>query len=144
MADRTRLVEKSGSIVSSLSGTLSLLGGYQVCHNICLGLIAVLSLVGISLVGMPLLFLTKVALPFWIVAAFLFIVSLLLYLKGRCLPRNLLLLNGGIVIAGVPFNSLENVLVYFWLLGGAMVLLSIVLFFKDKIARRQKKNHQMA
>ena len=92
------------NLTSSTSGVMGFLGGYQVCHNVCLGIIALLSIIGITLVGMPLLFLTKVAVPFWIAAFSLFLISLFFYLKSRCLSRNLLLFNGGIIIAGVPFN----------------------------------------
>ena len=60
------ITEKAATLSSSFSGALSFLGGYQVCHNVCLGIIALLSLIGITIVGMPLLFLTKVAIPFWI------------------------------------------------------------------------------
>ncbi len=126
---------KAITFTSSVSGVMGFLGGYQVCHNICLGIIALLSIIGITLVGMPLLFLTKVAIPFWIIASFLFIVSLLFYLKSKCISKNLLLLNGGIIIAAVPFNSLKNFLIFFWIIGGSIVLISIVLFIKDKMTK---------
>ena len=132
--------EKSLSISSSVSGVMGFLGGYQVCHNLCLGIIALLSIIGITLVGMPLLFLTKVAIPFWIAAAFLFIISLLFYLKSRCLSRNLLLFNGGIIIAGVPFNSLKNFLVFFWIMGGSIILISITLFIKDRMMKNKNRS----
>ena len=132
--------EKSLSISSSVSGVMGFLGGYQVCHNLCLGIIALLSIIGITLVGMPLLFLTKVAIPFWIAAAFLFIISLLFYLKSRCLSRNLLLFNGGIIIAGVPFNSMKNFLVFFWIIGGSIILISITLFIKDRMMKNKNRS----
>ena len=71
---------KALTVTSSVSGVMGFLGGYQVCHNICLGIIALLSIIGITLVGMPLLFLTKVAVPFWIAATFLFVISLIFLL----------------------------------------------------------------
>ena len=126
---------KALTVTSSVSGVMGFLGGYQVCHNICLGVIALLSIIGITLVGMPLLFLTKVAIPFWTIASFLFIISLFFYLKSKCLSRNLLLFNGGIIIAGVPFNPLKDFLVFFWIIGGSIVLVSIVLFIKDKMVK---------
>jgi len=127
---------KAASISSSVSEVMSFLGGYQVCHNICLGIIALLSLIGITLVGMPLLFLTKVAVPFWIAAFFLLLVSLGFYLRSKCLSKNLLLLNGGIIIAAVPFRALERFFPIFWIIGGTFVLISIVLFIRDKQEKR--------
>lgn len=125
------------TVTSSVSGAMGFLGGYQVCHNICLGIIALLSIIGITLVGMPLLFLTKVAIPFWIIASLLFVLSLLFYLKSKCVSRNLLLLNGGIIIAGVPFNSLKNFTPLFWITGGSLILISIILFIKDKTVKEK-------
>lgn len=135
MGIKSLIKAKVASISSSVSGVMGFLGGYQVCHNICLGIIALLSIIGITLVGMPLLFLTKVAIPFWIIASFLFIISLLFYLKSKCISRNLLLFNGGIIIAGVPFNALKDFLVFFWIVGGTIVLISVVLFIKDKMIK---------
>ena len=130
------LKEKAASFSSSVSGALSFLGGYQVCHNICLGIIAMLSLIGITVVGMPLLFLQKVAIPFWILAVFLFIIALLLYFKKRCISKNLLTLNAGIIIAGIPFKAVESYLLIFWIIGGTLVVLSLLLYIKGKIAKK--------
>lgn len=132
---KSALKAKAASISSSVSGVMGFLGGYQVCHNICLGIIALLSIIGITLVGMPLLFLTKVAIPFWIAAFFLFLISLSFYIKSRCISRNLLLFNGGIIIAGVPFNALKDFLIFFWIIGGTIVLTSVVLFIKDRVIK---------
>ncbi len=136
MKNKEKAIGKTGSIVSSISGTMGFLGGYQVCHNVCLGIIALLSLIGITLVGMPLLFLTKVAIPFWIAAFFLFFISLFFYFRSKCISKNLLLFNGGIIIAGVPFNFLNNFLVFFWVIGGSIILLSILFFIKNKIRNK--------
>ena len=132
---------KRGKILnftSSLSGAMGFLGGYQICHNVCLGIIALLSIIGITLVGMPLLFLTKVAIPFWIAAFFLFLISLFFYFRNKCISKNLLLFNGGIIIAGVPFNFMKDFFVYLWIIGGGIVLLSILFFIKDKIKNNKK------
>lgn len=139
---KSNINEKKGralAVTSSASGVMGFLGGYQVCHNVCLGIIALLSVIGITLVGMPLLFLTKVAIPFWIAASFLFFISLFFYFKSKCISKNLLLFNGGIIIAGVPFDSLKNFFVFFWIMGGTIILISIVLFIKDKMAGGRKQ-----
>lgn len=134
--------EKILSVSSSVSGVIGFLGGYQVCHNICLGIIALLSLIGITLVGMPLLFLTKIAMPFWIAAATLFLLTLGFYIKKRCISKNLLLFNGGIIVAGVPFESLKNILPMFWIIGGTAVLVSILSFIRYKMKSVEKNDER--
>ncbi|MEK6872457.1 MAG: hypothetical protein AABW90_00410 [Nanoarchaeota archaeon] len=133
--------EKLASIISSFSGTMGFLGGWQVCHNLCLGLIALLSVIGITLVGMPLLFLTKVAIPFWIAAVILFGVTLLFYFKKKCISKSLLLLNLGIIIAGVPFSQIQKFIIYFWIMGGTIITIGILIFIKDKYLNRYKINN---
>ena len=126
-------IEKFSSFTSSASGVLSFLGGYQVCHNLCLGIIAVLSLIGITIVGMPFLFLQKVAIPFWILAVLLLAVTLTLYFKKNCISKKLILFNFGIIIIGVPFQSLQKFSVLFWVFGGSLILISILIFIRDKL-----------
>ena len=132
----TTIKERLVTISGSISGIMGFLGGYQVCHNVCLGIIALLSLIGITIVGMPLLFLTKVAIPFWIAALFLFLISLIFYLKGGCISRNLILFNGGIIIAAVPFEALRRFSLIFWIIGGSIILISIILFIKDRVIKK--------
>ena len=126
------IMEKAASFSSSISGALSFLGGYQVCHNVCLGIIALLSLIGITIVGMPLLFLQTVAIPFWIAAVLLFAIALIFYFKKKCISKNLLMLNSGIIIAGIPFKALQSYLIVFWIIGGTLVLLSLLFYIKGK------------
>ena len=133
--NKERVIGKTGSAVSSLSGVLSFLGGYQVCHSICLAIVSILSLIGITIVGMPLLFLQKVAVPFWIAAVVLLGITLFFYFRKKCISRNLILFNLGIIIAGIPFQSLQAFNIYFWIVGGVLVLKSIVLYIKSKINR---------
>src|SRR3990167_4147750 len=100
---KTDTEKKKGRVMSAftgLSGTLSFLGGWQVCHNICLGVIALLSLIGITVVGMPLLFLTQYTIYFWSIAVLILIPTLILYWKDKkCMSAKLLLFNLGIIIA---------------------------------------------
>lgn len=76
---------------NAVSGGVSVLGSYQVCHNICMGLIFLLSILGITVFGMPLLFLTKIAKPFWIAAVILLLIMILLKLtKIKGLSKNII------------------------------------------------------
>ena len=130
------VTEKAATFSSTVSGALSFLGGYQVCHNICLGIITLLSLIGITVVGMPLLFLQKVAIPFWTAAVLLFGITLFLYFKKKCISKNLLMLNGGVIIAGVPFQNVQQYSIVFWIAGGTLVVLSLLFYIKGKIGKK--------
>ncbi len=122
-------------VAGSLSGITSLFGSWQVCHNLCLGLIAVLSFIGITIAGMPLMFLQKLALPFWIAALSLLLVTLLIYFKKRCISQKLILFNSGLIIIGTPFQSLQKLSPLFWIVGGALVLLSFAMLIKERFSK---------
>ena len=121
------------SLFSGISGGLSFLGGWQICHNLCLGIVAVLSLIGITIVGMPLLFLTRYALYFWLAAVLILMPTLIMYWKNRkFMSKNLIMLNIGIIIAATPFNSLQPYQLLFRIAGGALVVASVVLFLRNR------------
>lgn len=132
---KERVIGASGSV----SGLASILGSWQICHNICLGIVALLAIIGITVTGMPLLFLTKLALPLWTLALFLLGITLLLYAKKKCISRNLIVINTGLIIAGVPFQSVQPFIAVFWVIGGIIALSGIVLFVKEKIQEKQQK-----
>ena len=117
----------------SLSGIASILGSWQACHSVCLALVGFLSVLGITVVGMPLVFLTEVAIPVWIVAVILLILLAILYFKKGCISSRLLLVNSGLIIAGIPFPFLQQFTEIFWIIGGALVIIGISLFVKDKM-----------
>ena len=112
--------ERVVGITGSVSGAASVLGSWQVCHSVCLAIIAFLGLLGITIVGMPLAFLTTIAVPLWLVAVVLLGVTALLYFMKRCVPVHLLLLNTGLVTAGVPFSAVEPFRPVFWIVGGGV------------------------
>ena len=122
---------------AGMSGTLSFLGSYQVCHNACLALISVLTILGFTVVGMPLLFLTKVAIPFWIAAISLLVLILILkYKKLMNISEKTILLNSGLIIAGIPFQQLQEFNYIFWIAGGILVIFSIGWHVYDKIKKK--------
>ena len=123
-----------------MSGTLSFLGGYQVCHNACLALISLLTILGFTVAGMPLLFLTKVAIPFWTLALALLILTIILkFGKNMEFSGKIILLNSGLIIAGIPFQEVENFNYIFWIVGGILVIFSIGWYVYDKIEKKLKK-----
>ena len=125
--------EKFLGLFSGLSGGLSFLGGWQVCHNLCLGIIALLSIIGITVIGMPLLFLNQYAVYFWSIAVLLLIPILVMYWKNRkCMSKNLILFNVGIIIASVPFADLQTYWIGFWIIGGSLITASVFLFLRNR------------
>ena len=129
--------EKLLSVSNGLTGSLSFLGGYQVCHNVCLALISFLTILGFSVAGMPLLFLTKVAIPFWIAAISLLAITIILkYRKIMNISEKVILLNSGLIIAGVPFQQVQKFNYIFWIVGGSLVVFSIGWYVYDKVKKK--------
>lgn len=131
--------EKIVGATGSISGVASILGSWQVCHNICLMLIALLSIIGITVVGMPLLFLTKIAVYIWIIAVILLLIIIIVYIKKRCISLNLILINLGLIIAGIPFLPLQKFSIFFWIIGGILVVFGIFRMIKNKIRSKNEK-----
>lgn len=131
------LKQRMVGITGSLSGVTSVLGSWQVCHTICLGLVGALGLIGITISGMPLFFLTTIAVPVWSMAAFLLAITVYLHVRKKCLPRSLLLFNSGILIAGIPFASLSQSRPVFWIVGGLIAAGGVALFIRQKITKNR-------
>ena len=130
---KEKLIGTSGGI----TGALSVLGSYQVCHNACLALISLLTVLGFTVAGMPLLFLTKVAIPFWIAAVSLLTITIILKYKKRMhLSGKLILFNSGLIIAGVPFRQVQNFNYIFWIVGGILAIFSIGWYIYDKVEKK--------
>ena len=133
----TEFKERLVGIAGSISGVTSVLGSWQVCHNVCLGLIVLLGILGIVVTGMPLLFLTKVAVPFWIIAFSFLLLTLFIYYKKKCISHKLIIFNSGLIVAGTPFQSVQQYSLFFWIIGGLLGVISITLFVKDKIKKKK-------
>lgn len=92
-----------------------------------------LSAVGITVVGMPLLFLTQYAVYFWSAAVLLLIPTLIIYWKNRkCMSSNLIIFNVGIVIVSIPFVQFPFQIAL-WMIGGALILYTVSIFLKSRI-----------
>ncbi len=129
--------EKAIGATGSVSGAASILGSWQVCHNVCLGIIALLGLIGITVVGMPLLFFTKIAIPAWLIAVALLAVVVWLYFSRHCISKNLIMFNSGLIIAGTPFQQAQQFSPYFWIVGGLLAVTGVSLFVKEKIQKKK-------
>ena len=129
--------EKLIGATGSLSGAASILGSWQVCHNVCLGVIALLGIIGITVAGMPLLFLTKIAIPIWAIAVLLLALTVWLYASRKCISKNLIIFNSGLIIAGTPFQQVQQFSIFFWVVGGLLAAAGILLFVKEKIQKKK-------
>ncbi len=133
------LKEKLVGSVGAASGITSALGGYQVCHSLCMSVIALLGILGITVAGMPLMFLTKVAIPFWIAAVLMLGVLGYFHIKMKCVSGKLLMFNSGLIIAGVPFAPINQYPAVLWSVGGVLVVTAVTLFVKDRYDKKKKK-----
>ncbi|MBI5065163.1 hypothetical protein HZA97_02900 [Candidatus Woesearchaeota archaeon] len=124
--------EKVMKVASNGASCVSILGSYQICHTVCMSLIALLAVLGITITGMPLLFLTKIALPFWLIAVTLFAVLLILRIKRMdCITNNSLTFNGGLLIIGIPF--LQNYYFVALIIGSLLIVYSTFIFLTKKL-----------
>ncbi|MBI4135482.1 hypothetical protein HY477_01995 [Candidatus Uhrbacteria bacterium] len=121
---------------SKISGCASILGSWQICHQVCTAVVAALATFGIALQGMPLLFLNTWQWPLWIVAVALFGVLLLVRVGARlrCITTRGMLGNTGLLLAGLPFDGE-------WVVSARTVGLVLVLgvlawYLKDLIVKR--------
>jgi len=103
-----------------------------------MAVIALLSVIGITVSGMPLMFLTKVAVPFWIAGVAM--LGLLGYMrtKMKCVSGKLLTLNSGLLIAGIPFAPINQYPAVLWSIGGVLVIAAAGLYVKDKYGKKKK------
>ena len=127
--------EKLMTATGTLSGAASVLGSWQICHSVCLGIIALLSVLGIAIIGMPLLFLTKIAVPLWSMALVILVLTLIIYLRKKCISKKMIVFNSGLLIAGIPFPSLQRFSIVFWITGGLVASFAIIWYIKDKRQR---------
>ncbi len=136
----TKAYEKITGYAGTLSGAASVLGSWQICHTVCLGIIALLGVIGITVAGMPLAFLTKFAFPFWTLAIMLLVALALLSLKKQCVSRTLLLFNFGLIVAGTPLPEKTSASYgpWFWVMGGIIAGAAVLVFVKNKLKGGEK------
>ncbi len=126
-----KIVSRAGSI----SGVASVLGSWQICHNICLAIVALLAILGITVVGMPLGFLAQYSVPIWTATFALLLLTLYFFFTKKCISKKLVLFNSGLVIAGIPFQ--QEFVYLFYTVGAIFAIYAIFLFFKERQAIKQ-------
>ena len=131
--ENMKIKEKIMGKISTITGVTSVLGSWQICHTICLGIVTLLALIGITITGMPLIFLTTITVPVWSIAVTLFSTTLILHIKGHaCISPSMIILNAGILIAGIPFQKLQSYTPIFYTIGGTLVIVALFSILKEK------------
>src|SRR3989344_2552054 len=116
-------------IAGGVSGAGSVISAHNVCHALCLAVVAFLSVFGIIVSSDVLMWLQDYNLFFWSMGLlFLGISLVLLYIKGNCISKKMIVLNSGLLIIGFPF--LQNLIV--WIPGILIVLFSVGWYLRDK------------
>jgi len=121
---------------TKISGCASILGSWQICHNLCLSLIGLLSTFAIVLQSMPLLFLNRFQWPFWIVAISLFGVLLLVRFKIKmaCITNRGIIGNTGLLLAGFPLgNTLTQI-------AGLFIVIIVLVWYLASLTIKKENN----
>lgn len=140
MANGWGLGARTAQAASGASGFLSFLGGYNVCHSVCMALVAGLALIGISVQGLPLAFLVPYAIPLWLIGLGMFGIASWFYLTRKCISRNMMAANAGLLIAGASFRELEPIQPALWAIGFGLAGIAVYNHFAEKgIAKEGKK-----
>ena len=74
--------DKRVRYASIATSTATLISAHNVCHSLCLGLIAFLAAFGIVLTGMPLAFLQDYNIYFWTMAFITMVIMLIMIFKN--------------------------------------------------------------
>lgn len=127
-----KTIGKSTGALNAASGVGSIISAHNICHSICLGVVAILSVFGIIVSSNVLMFLENYNLLFWSMGIFFLATSLLLYIKfGKCISPKMILLNTGLLIVGFPFSLLAQYV--FWIIGGLVATASVAWYIKDRV-----------
>ena len=134
MRKRRNGKSRVSAIASGTTGAASIISAHNVCHAVCLGVVAVLSLFGIALSSTALMFLQDYNLLFWSMGLFFLLISAALYVRLGCVSTKAMTANAGIIIAGVPFFPTAQVA--FWIVGWAIFLVTLGQYMKQRFNRR--------
>ena len=119
------------AVAGSVSGAGSIISAHNVCHSICLVVVAMLSVFGIIVSADILMWLQDYNMFFWTMGISFLAISLAIYYKMPCcISKKMILFNAGLLIIGLPFFQFINLV--FWLVGGVIVIFSIGWYFRDR------------
>src|SRR3990167_3028862 len=104
---RQKKIQKTGKYASAgaTAFTTLVITSHNFCHYLCLGVVALLSIAGITAAGMPLMWLEDYAVYFWGMGLIFLAVSFyLLYTRPFCISKNAIMANSGLLIIAVPIT----------------------------------------
>lgn len=129
---------KTTGVFGSISGTGSVISAHNVCHALCLAVVAILSVFGIIVSSDILMFLENYNLLFWGMGMFFLALGLLLYSRyPGCMSKKLILANSGLLLIGIPFPALQQFNLLFWVLGSFVISISAIWYINGKIGGRK-------
>ena len=129
---KTRLLGSGGTTSGVLGGIGSI---HNVCHSLCMALVSILAVFGISMNILPLMFLQTYQMYFWLGALVFTLASLHFYLQQRlhvARDRNLLFINVGLLLFGLPFHQLADYMDFFRFAGGSLAIIGLFLILFGK------------
>ena len=119
--------EKALSATGSVSGLSGIFSSYTACHNLCITAISLLSVIGITIAGMPLLFLQKIATPLWTAGLVLFGITAYLFYRHKSQNKGTIIANFGLLLAGTPFVQETDYKIYFWTAGAIIIIAAAII-----------------
>lgn len=132
IALKTRLFG-SGGTTSSVFGAIGSV--HNVCHSLCVTVVSMLAIFGITTQILPLMFLQTYQLYFWLGALVFTGASFYFYLKQRhprTFDRNLLFINVGLLTFGMPFKQFSDYMDFFRFIGGSLAIIGVFLLLFGK------------
>ncbi len=137
MKGKTKLQKdkKLFGIAGTASGAGSIISAHNVCHAVCLAVVAFLSIFGIIVSSDVLMWLENYNLFFWSMGIMFLGISLILYYKMPCcISQKLIIFNTGLIIIGIPF--FQNMIS--WSLGNLITTFSIGWYLRNKFFQEVK------
>ncbi len=129
---KNKALEGGGAV----AGTFGSIGSIpNLCHALCLSVISFISLFGITISILPLMFFQTYRLYFWLTAFLLAGISFYLFFKKKnytASHRNFLLINTGLIIFSMPFSFVADYMDFFRFVGVILVFIGLFLFFFEK------------
>ena len=126
---KSRLLGSGGTASGVLGGIGSV---HNVCHSLCVTVVSILAIFGITTSILPLMFLQTYQMYFWLGALVFTVASLYFYLQQKhkvARDRNLLFINAGLLIFGLPFPQLADYIDFFRFIGISFAVVGVLLFF---------------
>mgnify|MGYP001568956561 FL=1 len=122
---------------NTASAAGSIASVHNVCHALCLGAVAFLSIFGIVVASDALMWLETFSWPFWIMGIIFLTMSVAFYIRyGPCISWRMIIANTGLLVIGIPFAQRFGWLV--WAPGIAITVFGVVLILNNRFIQRNE------